>query len=62
MQIQINQLRDVDIIKGETVTIVLTEKDGNMYGSKTDIKIPSESYAMFEEAIVEKYLDGKSLE
>lgn len=58
MQINIKQLRDADIIEEEdAVTIVLNEKDGSHYGSKTDIKIPAKSYIMLEEAVVEKWLE-----
>ena len=60
MIIHINQLRDVDIIEErdtDEITIVLNEKDGNYYGSKTDIKMPAKSYKMLEEAVVEKWLE-----
>lgn len=60
MVIHINQLRDVDIIEeSDAVTIVLNEKDGSYYGSKTDIKMPASSYEMLEDAVVEKWLEKK---
>lgn len=61
MIIHIKQLKDADIIEDEdAVTIVLNEKDGSYYGSKTDIKIPAESYKMLEGAIVENWLAKKN--
>jgi hypothetical protein len=65
MDLFIKELKDVDVIEspdGNHMILQLTEKDGNVYGSKTDIKIPAESYAMFEEAIVEKWLDKQKLD
>lgn len=61
MIIHIKQLRDADIIEDEdAVTIVLNEKDGSCYGSKTDIKIPAKSYEMLEGAVVENWLAKKN--
>jgi hypothetical protein len=63
MIIHINQLRDVDIIEErdtDEITIVLNEKDGSYYGSKTDIKMPASSYEMLEEAVVERWLEKKN--
>jgi hypothetical protein len=70
MKMNVNQLRDVDIIDesersavpetDRDITIVLTEYDGNCYGSKTEIEMPAKSYAMLEEAVVEKWLAKKN--
>jgi hypothetical protein len=61
MLIQVKQLRDADIIpEGDSVTIVLNEFDGSTYGSKTDIKIPAQSYELLEQAIVDRRLANKN--
>ncbi|GEM_PF-2201165 len=62
MKMRVEQLRDADIIEDRTsgppenITIVLTEYDGNYYGSKTEIEMPARDYAMLEEAVVSKWL------
>ena len=65
MEIQIKQLRNVDILKScdhETVTVKLNEMDGNYYGSWTDIKIPAKSYEMLEKEIVDVWLEKQKLD
>ena len=60
MEIQIKQLRNVDILKSrdhETVTVRLNEMDGNFFGSWTNIKIPAKSYEMLEKEIVDVWLE-----
>ena len=60
---QIKQLRNVDIYKdGDYVTIQLNEKDGNQYGTVSDIKIPAKSYEMLEREIVDKWLEKQKLD
>lgn len=62
MDIYIGELRDAEVINskdGSEVTIVLTEKDGNNYGSKAGIKMPAESYKMFAESIKDDWLEKK---
>ena len=65
MEIQIKQLRNVNIEKSrdeENVTIRLNEMDRNYYGSWTDIKIPAKSYEMLEKEIVDVWLEKEKLD
>ena len=60
MDIKIKQLRNAKVIELEDekeVVLKLTEMDG----SKTEIKIPAESYEMLEEAIVENWLEKQKV-
>ena len=60
VDLTIKELRNVDIYEsGNEVTIQLNEKDGNFYGTLSEIKIPATSYCFLEEAIVERWLEKK---
>lgn len=63
MDIFISSLKDVEILKskeGIAVTIRLTEKDGNYYGSKSDIRMSAEDYKKVQEVIVEDFLENET--
>ena len=62
MIIQFKQLKDVEITEDrgtEDKTIRIIEKNGSFYGALTEIKIPAESYELFEKAIMEIWLEKK---
>ena len=63
MDLYVKQLRNVDIHEdGNYIVIQLNEKDGNFYGTLSEIKIPATSYCFLEEAIVERWLDKQKLD
>jgi L-rhamnose mutarotase len=64
LEINLGCLKDVEVRKpkgDKNYTIVLTEVDGNYYGSLSEIKIPAKSYEMLEKEIVDKWLDKQKI-
>ena len=64
MIIELKQLKYVEILEHRDTgdrTIRVIEYDGSPHGTLSEIKIPAKSYKMLEGAIVERWLENKSL-